>query len=1031
MEGCMQVQPIVLSRYKCFLSVVFVLFIGLTFFLSACGSGGGGGGAGAPGDPVDPPDGTDPPAIQLAGDPAVLVLPQLPNVSPVRAPLEEVDAGLLLSRVSIVLNRNATVADFNAAAQKLGATAIAYSRTNSPFLTLIVPRQSSGATVKRLAALLRNQPGILLSVPGRQLEGKAFPPGDGAHLDHLWPAGFPAAWNLRALAEADCGSRKVTVLVPDLYAGEPPGGFRDQVPGAAENFDVTPTQPSNQRGVNLHGYEVAAVLAGRFDGTPPTGANPFPDCLKIVPVNLAGLDFFQAVEVLRTAVEREEGKAVVNASVGYPITLCGSAGNDRCPRVAIQNAFPVDLQEQIALRVAAGIAWAEFAAQPTLADEKLLVVAAGNERISTTDTTEQGELGQVYEGFRRARLASPFAVATELPNLPSILADDNLWTNPDSGIPELSLDETRIDQVLQAFEIGVIPPVPDRNLTLVGSATQANVVSDVDRSLFSNDDADLYAVGEGVTGLVSTELKGTSFSAAQVAGLASYLWLLDDDLRSRPVEETLRLIRGTSRANVEPDDKKKVESFIDAYAAVLALDALHQTDQIRKTLLDVNNDSLFNHFDLQEFAESYQVGNPNAPSIPAARDYSRFDLNGDGFTGGILTERFDLDADGLEPNGAPRFTTVTATIGGVAVPLNEAALTDAQILCYYAYGVDSTGAPFYDASGDTDDVRGTLLSRCLGIQMDVDFPNRFETSATLRVTLLQPDGAGGFAPAPGLWVELTPTCATVSDASGLTNTSGEFNATVSFGSGCADLSVVVTAHADEGSPPLAQQTVRAFARGPGVRLNRIATTKGEVTHSGGTLVQDQKTSIYPPEQGRDYTPPAVALNGSGTHSPDPLTSSYTYAADYVESVSASEVESDTVTGGTLRLTASCSADGNAQITVVTTGLVSPYLQFPEGRFRLTLDGTLTGTTSGADFEAKFTLQRLKSENPSLPLGTIQSVTLTTRDQTPSRTFTNSVPIEDAGSYGLGMTAKTFCMNGSPARSAGAEVSVTFSIEPLP
>ncbi|WDT80886.1 MAG: hypothetical protein MPW14_03635 [Candidatus Manganitrophus sp.] len=91
--------------------------------------------------------------------------------------------------------------------------------------------------------------------------------------------------------------------------------------------------------------------------------------------------------------------------------------------------------------------------------------------------------------------------------------------------------------------------------------------------------------------------------------------------------------------------------------------------------------------------------------------------------------------------------------------------------------------------------------------------------------------------------------------------------------------------------------MRAFARGLGVRLNRIATTKGEVTHSGGILVQDQKTSIYPPAQGRDYTPPAVALNGSGTHSPDPLTSSYTYAADYVESVSASEVESDTVTGG--------------------------------------------------------------------------------------------------------------------------------------
>ncbi|WDT71743.1 MAG: hypothetical protein MPW17_02550 [Candidatus Manganitrophus sp.] len=132
--------------------------------------------------------------------------------------------------------------------------------------------------------------------------------------------------------------------------------------------------------------------------------------------------------------------------------------------------------------------------------------------------------------------------------------------------------------------------------------------------------------------------------------------------------------------------------------------------------------------------------------------------------------------------------------------MNEAALTDAQILCYYAYGVDSTGAPFYDASGDTDDVRGTLLSRCLGIQMDVAFPNRFETSAPLRVTLRQPDGAGGFAPAPNIFVQLSAECATAVPASGRTNGSGEFNATVSFGSGCADLTLVVTAHADEGSP---------------------------------------------------------------------------------------------------------------------------------------------------------------------------------------------------------------------------------------
>ncbi len=988
-------------------------------------------GAGAPVVPVDPPDG--PPAIQLAGDPATFILPQLPNISPARAALEDIDGGLLLSRMTLVLTREATVADFNAAAKKIGATAIAFSRTNSPFLTLALPRQSNGAAVKQLAVLLRDHPGLLLAVPGRQPEVKELPSENGVTavaepLDHLWPAGFPAAWNVRALAQADCGSRKVTVVVPDLYTAAPPDEFRNQVPGAAERFETLPQQPRNPAAVNNHGYEVAAVLAGKFDGTAPTGANPFPDCLKLVPVDLSGLDFFQAVEVIRAAIDREEGKVIVSASIGYPIALCGSNGDGPCPDVAIRNALPLDLQEQMAFRVAAGIAWAEFAVQPAVVDEALLAVAAGNERNNGTS----GKLGQVYAGFRDARLASPFAIATQLPSLPAMLADDRLWTTLDSGYPRLTLDTERIDHVLRTFGVEGIPPVPDRNVTLVGSTTQATVFSDVQlqRSAFSNDEADLYAVGEGVTGLGSPPLNGTSFSTAQVAGLASYLWLLDDDLRSRPVEETLRLIRGTSRKNVELDDNRTDEGFIDAYAAVLALDALHQTDQIRKTLLNVNNDGLFNHLDLQEFAENYQIGIPNPPSIPAARDYSRFDLNSDGFTGGILTERFDLDADGLEPNGAPRFTTVTATIGGVEVPLNEEALTDAQILCYYAYGVDSTGTPFYDASGDTGDVRGTLLSRCLGLQMDVALPNGFSTSATLSVTLRQPNGTGGFGPASGLLVELTLpltevcTTAAASPASGRTNGSGLFTATVGFGSDCTDLSVVVTVRADEGGPPLAQRTVRASARGLGVRLNRIATAKGEVTNAGGILVQDQRTSVYPPQQGRDYTPPDVALNGSGAFPapPEPPASTYTYTADYSEAVSPSEVETDTVTGGTLRLTASCTAEGSARINVVTTGIVDPFLQFPAGRFRLTVDGTLTGTVRNADFEAKFTLRR--------SISTVQSVTLTSLDQIPSRTFTNSIDVVGPVSYDLGMTAKTICVSGSPERSAGSEVELTFSITPI-
>jgi hypothetical protein len=970
----------------------------------------------------------DEPVFQLAGDPATLVLPLLPNVSPARAAVEDLAGGLLLSRISLVLTREATVADFNAATRKVGATAIAFSRTNSPFMTLAVPRQPNGAALKRLAALLRDQPGIALAVPGRQPEGKALPSENGVtasadSLGHLWASGFPAAWNVRALAQAECGSRKVTVIIPDLYLAAPFAAFQDQVPGASENFDSIPLQPQRPDTVDLHGYEVAAALAGKFDGTPPAGANPFPDCLKIVPVDVSGFDFFEAADLIRTAIEREEGKVIVNASVGYPISVCGSSGSDPCPPSAIRNTLPIDLQEQIAFRVAAGVAWAEFAMQPAIIDDTLFAVAAGNERNSTT---ERGALGQVYAGFRNGRLASPFAIATQLPTLPTALADAGLWTSSDFGHPILTLDTARNDPLLRALQVDLLPPVSDRNLALVGSTTRRPIFAEAQRASFSNDGADLYAVGEEVTGLVSPLLQGSSFSTAQVAGLASYLWLLDRDLRSRPVEETLRLIRGASRKD------GAVEGFLDAYAAVLALDALHQTKQIRKALLDVNDDGLFNHLDLRQFAEAYQLSNPNRPPLPATRDFSRYDLNGDGYTGGIATERFDLDADGLDDNSAPRINTVTTRIEGIEVPLKETALTDLQILCYYAYAVDSTGAPLiYDAGSEAIAERRNLLpSHCVSLQMEVVLPNNFTESATMTVKIRQPNDAGSFDPAPGLLIQLTPDCATVSPASGRTNANGQFSAAVAFGvrtdgTDCFFLSVVVEVRRDEGSPLLAQQTVRASFRGPGVRLNRLATTKAEVTHASGLLVRDAKTSIYPPTQAREYTPPNVALSGSGSFPPppDPPASSYTYAADYAETVSATEVERDTVTGGELRLTASCAAEGSARITVDTTGLVSPYLQFPAGRFQLVIEGTLAGAIRGADFfEARFTLRKTTS--------TLQSVTLTSRDGSPSRPFTNRIDVVGPGSYDLGMSAKTVCVSGSPARSADTEVALTFSITPI-
>ena len=84
----------------------------LAGLLTACG-GGGGGGAG------DAPSATP----LLSGNGADRALAALPNVSPTRAAREDIENGVLLSRISVVLKLDATVADVNAAAQAVGAPA--------------------------------------------------------------------------------------------------------------------------------------------------------------------------------------------------------------------------------------------------------------------------------------------------------------------------------------------------------------------------------------------------------------------------------------------------------------------------------------------------------------------------------------------------------------------------------------------------------------------------------------------------------------------------------------------------------------------------------------------------------------------------------------------------------------------------------------------------------------------------------------------------------------------------------------------
>jgi uncharacterized protein (TIGR02145 family) len=169
---------------------------------------------------------------------------------------------------------------------------------------------------------------------------------------------------------------------------------------------------------------------------------------------------------------------------------------------------------------------------------------------------------------------------------------------------------------------------------------------------------------------------GTSMATPQAAGVAAYVWGVNPGLS---VSEVMNIIRSTAEERATNTltpgyDGSECNSVVpqpvvDAYAAVLAAGGA----DARRALLDVKGNGVFDHNDIEEFLGVY------LDTLKAGKlDYSRYDLNGDGFTGGGSTDRFDLTMDG-------GYTEATVTIGQNQISFDEKNLTDLNILCYYAY----------------------------------------------------------------------------------------------------------------------------------------------------------------------------------------------------------------------------------------------------------------------------------------------------------------------------------------------------------
>ena len=162
-------------------------------------------------------------------------------------------------------------------------------------------------------------------------------------------------------------------------------------------------------------------------------------------------------------------------------------------------------------------------------DSFLVTPAAGNFR--GNQTNPEGLAARIYPGLGIARFASALSIVTDADPSFGFTSNAGLW-QPTVSDPPLIATADEIARLRAAIEHDGLEQIGRAdNVVITGSTAPGNTFVDLLESFFSNGDPNVVAVGESITTL-GPVTQGTSFAAPQVAGLASYLWLLSDDLRN-------------------------------------------------------------------------------------------------------------------------------------------------------------------------------------------------------------------------------------------------------------------------------------------------------------------------------------------------------------------------------------------------------------------------------------------------------------------------------------------------------------------
>lgn len=618
----------------------------------------------------------------------------------------------------VELSPSATIDQINAGLSAVGGriSAMTAGRTQ---LTITIPDPGTLTALEAKRAQLDALPGfavvttsVLPTVEALPSAVKNSPPNRRSVLHHLAVRAH-AVWNLNErLRDSRLSGQRPVLIFDDVFGfGVPDRLYWDYDFLNPADFPFGPC--ANPSVALHHGYEVASVTAAVFDHNDFNNEDKtvglFPERLPARAIDNCsvspGQEFHRLLQIVREL--RAQGRnVIVNRSIG----LCSGSdvsGNDICTASDVLSGH-LEAQEFIDLvRGSASIP------STSLENEFLLFSASGN---------ESPALAYVASGPNQAA-AGLLVLPTDLSQDATTLVNWDAAGQPIVGIPRAKLSNILVVDAWGAApehpsnlpfsdHYPVIQPSPSclakysnrgGHLSAIGGDTPDVLV--VDGTVILAPDSSVQVL-VGPSGGDGTEfVQGTSYAAPQAAAVAAWIWALRPTLSVARVKhlELSTLIPAPTTPGSCAARLNGSPALIDAYAAALATDNPFYDDPLqnkslshtpdapaRLALLDVASvdgngrpidgpDGKFTQADIQKFLQEFAQRNG------LGLDYSRYDLNGDGYTGrpyvsASLTgfSRFDYD-------GNLQWTVAKQTVQGVEVAMTEAAPADISILIHYAY----------------------------------------------------------------------------------------------------------------------------------------------------------------------------------------------------------------------------------------------------------------------------------------------------------------------------------------------------------